>query len=116
MRALRRGACCLSNECPGETPGLMPWGFVFAQLLLARFSYPLRGEKHHGYRIQVFWLYFSRRNAHVGEIFQLQQQIHQRHGVNQARKKREECFRRSSGLNFEPGEECDRSFAALQDS
>ena len=63
-------------------------GFSFAGLiasLLSRFAYALRGSEHQGNRIQVFRLYFSRRDAHVGEIFELLQEIHKGHRVNQSR-------------------------------
>jgi hypothetical protein len=55
---------------------------IQAQRLLMRLPYSLRGRKHEGDGVHVLWLNFAGWDAHLGEVFELDQQIDQGHRIN----------------------------------
>src|ERR1017187_4144680 len=75
-----RMRCCVSIIFPGAADG-----YSTRFLLLADFSHALRRGKHQRDCIHILRLDFPWRNPHVREIFELYQQIDQRHRVDQSR-------------------------------
>src|ERR1017187_7809672 len=73
--------CCVSVIVPNGTAECS----TVSRGLLAGLPHALSRGEHQGDRIHVLGLHFPRRNAHVGEVFEFQQQIHQRHRVDQSR-------------------------------
>src|SRR5664280_1972386 len=55
-------------------------------ILLARSPYPLRGGKHQRDGIHVLGLHLAGRNTQVRKVFQLEQQVHECHGVDKPRR------------------------------
>src|ERR1700678_2106108 len=83
VRALRRDRD-LEPRTNIRIPAMLPSFLLQAPSLLPRFANALRGREHQSNRIQVFRLHLSWGNTHVRDIFELLQQIYQRHGINQS--------------------------------
>jgi len=82
-------------------------------ILLPRLAPTLCSREHFRHRIQIFRLYLALRDSPVCEVFELQQQIHQRHRVDQPGRDQRRCSHPESRPVFGPAERCTRSFAGL---